>query len=207
MADVAGDVPGPEPTTRRRKREQLRARVERVALDLFRQHGFDQVTVERIATEAGVGATSFYRYFGTKDGCVFGYQFRRLQDVRLAVEGLDVDRTRSEQVAQLLALIAENLDAELETMQLRDEIVARNPTLLPRTLAVQRAWENELALGLAARRGLEPAYLTAQADAAAVQLVVRLAFRRWRAGASSSMTEGVTAAMHDMASLATGCTR
>jgi TetR/AcrR family transcriptional regulator, regulator of mycofactocin system len=204
VADVDGEASGSEATTRRRKRDQVRARVERVALDLFRQYGFQQVTVERIAAEAGVGPTTFYRYFGTKDGVLFGYQSRWLKDVRAAVEGLDVDRSRAEQVVDLLAVLGNSLDAELETMQLRDEIVARNPTLLPRTLAVQRAWEHELAGSLARRRQVDASDLTAQADAAAVQLLVRLAFRRWRAGACASVTEGVAAAMQDMMALAAG---
>ena len=32
-----------------RRRDEIRARVEHVALDLFRRHGFEEVTVERIA--------------------------------------------------------------------------------------------------------------------------------------------------------------
>ena len=69
-------------------------------------------------------------------------------------------------------------DAERDTMQMRDEIVARNPALLPRTLAVQRAWEQELTENLARRRDLGAGDATAQVDAAVVLVVVRLAFRR-----------------------------
>jgi AcrR family transcriptional regulator len=207
VVDVDASVPAAEPTTRRRKREQLRARVERVALDLFRQHGFEQVTVERIAAEAGVGATTFYRYFGTKDGVLFGYQSRWLQDVRLAVDGLDMGRSRAEQIRDLLTVLAGKLDAELDTMQMRDEIVARNPTLLPHTLAVQRVWEQELARSLARRREVEAGDLDVLADAAAVQFLVRLAFRRWRAGDSASVTDGVTRAVQDMVTLASDCPR
>jgi AcrR family transcriptional regulator len=190
---------------RTRKREQVRARVEHVALDLFRRHGFEQVTVERIAVEAGIGAATFYRYFGTKDGVLFDYQSRWLQDVRRAADGLDVTRPRGEQVRYLLAVLMKIFDAELDSMQVRDEIVARNPVLLPRTLAVQRRWEQELAESLARRRDLEAGDLTAQADAAVVQVVVRLAFRRLRAGACASMADSVTAAMRDLATLATTC--
>jgi AcrR family transcriptional regulator len=190
---------------RRRKREQVRARVEHVALDLFRRYGFEQVTVERIAGEAGIGAATFYRYFGTKDGVLFDYRSRWLQDVRRAADGLDVTRPRGEQVRYLLSVLMKIFDAELDTMQVRDEIVARNPILLPRTLAVQRRWEQELAENLARRRDLEAGDFTAQVDAAVVQVVVRLAFRRLRTGACASMADSVTATMHDLTSLATSC--
>lgn len=42
-------------------------RIQAVALDLFEQHGYAQVTIERIAAEAEVSPSSIYRYFGTKE--------------------------------------------------------------------------------------------------------------------------------------------
>ncbi|HYJ76068.1 MAG TPA: hypothetical protein VEV65_10740, partial [Kineosporiaceae bacterium] len=126
---------------------------------------------------------------------------------RLAVDGLDVGRSRAEQIRDLLTVLAGKLDAELDTMQMRDEIVARNPTLLPHTLAVQRVWEQELARSLAHRRGVEAGDLDVLADAAAVQFLVRLAFRRWRAGASANVTDGVARAVQDMVTLASDCPR
>lgn len=168
--------------------------VEHTALELFRARGFDDVTVERIAAEAGVGPSTFYRYFGTKDGVLFGYQERWLQALSDLVEALDVDRPRPQQLRDLLAAVVEFFDAELDTMQLRDEILAANPTLLPRALAVQRAWEQQLAQSLTQRRRCAADDAAAQMDAALVQVLLRVAFRRWRAGAVPSLAVGVSAA-------------
>jgi AcrR family transcriptional regulator len=176
-------------------RDRLRAKVEEVALELFRDHGFDDVTVLQIASRAGVAPTTFYRYFGTKDGALFAYQARWLQHVRGAAESLDVARPRPQQLRDLLAAFVDHFNAELATMQLRDEIVARNPTLLPATLAVQRAWEHELASSLAKRRSRPLDDPTVHMDAALVHVVVRMAFRRWRSGAVASLAEGVAASL------------
>jgi AcrR family transcriptional regulator len=44
--------------------------VQGVALDLFDEHGFEAVTIERVAAAAEVSPSSVYRYFGTKEGLV-----------------------------------------------------------------------------------------------------------------------------------------
>jgi AcrR family transcriptional regulator len=52
---------------RERKRLQAMRRIQSVALDLFDEHGFGAVTIERIAAAAEVSPSSVYRYFGTKE--------------------------------------------------------------------------------------------------------------------------------------------
>ena len=183
---------------RLRRRDNVRARVEHVALDLFRRHGFEQVTVERIAAEAGVAPTTFYRYFGTKDGVLFAFQSGWLADVRAAAEGVDVSAGRDAQFGALLSAVVRTFEAQRDTIAMRDDIIARNPALLPPTLAVQRAWEQELARSLAARRHVRADDLDAATDAAVVLLVVRLGLRRWRAGTCASLGDGVAAALREM---------
>ncbi|WP_054812803.1 TetR/AcrR family transcriptional regulator [Nocardia arizonensis] len=72
----------------RRKLEAM-SRIQRVALDLFEENGYRGVTVERIAAEAGVSASSVYRYFGTKEMLVLydEYDLRLLEEIRRAGGG------------------------------------------------------------------------------------------------------------------------
>jgi AcrR family transcriptional regulator len=60
---------------RERKRLATMRRVQTVALDLFEEHGFDEVTVERIAEQADVSPSSIYRHFGTKEQLVIWDEF------------------------------------------------------------------------------------------------------------------------------------
>jgi AcrR family transcriptional regulator len=175
------------------KRARTRAGVERTALELFRSRGYDAVTVEQIAAAAGVGPATFYRYFATKDGVLFAYQATWLRAVHDAARHIDPGRSRSEQLRVLLADVAAYFETQAEDMQLRDEIVAASPHLLPRTLAVQRAWEAELARGLAERRDSPADDLAARMDAALALAVLRAAFRHWRAGHAASLCEAVAA--------------
>jgi AcrR family transcriptional regulator len=60
------------PSLREISRDAVRARITEIALDLFAEHGFDQVTVDQIATAAGMSGRTFHRYFAAKEDVVVG---------------------------------------------------------------------------------------------------------------------------------------
>src|SRR6478735_2732220 len=65
------------------RREESRQRVEAVALKLFTEHGFADVTVEEVCAEAGIATATFYRYFGSKEDVFFGYESLFLEQVAM----------------------------------------------------------------------------------------------------------------------------
>jgi AcrR family transcriptional regulator len=48
-------------------KERTRARIVESARKLFNRHGFEQVSIDRIMTEAGLTRGGFYHHFGSKD--------------------------------------------------------------------------------------------------------------------------------------------
>lgn len=66
MSNVSG------PSLREIGRDAVRGRITEIALDLFIERGFDQVTVEQIAAAAGMSARTFHRYFPAKEDVVIG---------------------------------------------------------------------------------------------------------------------------------------
>jgi AcrR family transcriptional regulator len=62
-----------------RRRRLVRADIARIAMRLFADRGFDAVTVEDVATAAGISPRTFFRYFATKDEVVLDYE-RRIRD-------------------------------------------------------------------------------------------------------------------------------
>jgi TetR/AcrR family transcriptional regulator, cholesterol catabolism regulator len=52
---------------RERKKAEVRRRIQRSALELFQEKGYEATTVEEIAERADVGKGTFFNYFARKD--------------------------------------------------------------------------------------------------------------------------------------------
>jgi AcrR family transcriptional regulator len=55
-----------------RRRNAARNEIADIALDLFMERGFDEVTVDDISLAVGISARSFHRYFAAKEDVVLG---------------------------------------------------------------------------------------------------------------------------------------
>jgi AcrR family transcriptional regulator len=169
-------------------REERRARIEQVALELFLTRGFDHVTVEDVSALSGVAPATFYRYFGSKEDVVFAYRDDFAAALLDAVEAATAlpDHRR---LPAVLIRFAGFLESQQDLLQLRDRIVLGHPRLMQRTLSVQRDMESILATGLAGSRGLTEPDPTSLLEAGVGLLVLRLAVRSWRTTGEGSLPE------------------
>jgi AcrR family transcriptional regulator len=179
-------------------RDRRRARVEQIALELFRAKGFEQVTVEDVCAEAGVAPATFYRHFGTKEEVVFAYWDEFLAALRRATDAV-ADAPEPARLRMILEDFATFLESQQDLLALRDQIVLGHPRLMQRTVIAQRDVEAVLAIGLARLRGLEQPDADALTQAGLGMTVIRVAVRTWRAGDEGSLLSATRAALARLA--------
>ena len=64
------------PGLRERRRSELMEALSQVALRLMAEHGFDAVSLQQIAIQAGVSLRTLFRHFPTKEA-LFGFEVQR----------------------------------------------------------------------------------------------------------------------------------
>ena len=163
------------PVSRRaRKREHTRDLIQKAAMRLFREKGFDNVTIAEISEAADVDATTFWRHFGSKYAILYADREVWLADLRQTLNAVPDDV--SPFGAVLSALATASLSARLpEFEELRAEVQRSSPA--PEVHAAILTFENmiqqELAAALADRLGVDahkdprPAILSAAIISAA----------------------------------------
>jgi AcrR family transcriptional regulator len=73
------DTNEPQPARATPKADATRRRIYEVALQLFREKGFEQTTMRDIARQADVALGAAYYYFGSKDAIVLAF-YREMQE-------------------------------------------------------------------------------------------------------------------------------
>jgi AcrR family transcriptional regulator len=105
---------------REKRSEMMASELEAVALRLFEERGFGEVTVEEIASDAHISVRTFYRYFSTKED----------------VLQLQIDRRGAALQAALAARPADEPPLHSLRLALEEVVSAEDMALLQRWIAV-----------------------------------------------------------------------
>jgi len=128
---------------RERKRAALQAAIERTALDLVLEHGYENLTVEMICDASMVSQRTFFNYFGSKEGVILGAK----PPVPSTEEIEKFTRhTGSNILADFVAMITAamtDVQPDPELFQARRLLIQRTPELFDRQLARMAEAEDE----------------------------------------------------------------
>jgi mycofactocin system transcriptional regulator len=192
-----GSASGPEP-------KSIEA-IEKVALELFRERGFEETPVEDIAAAAGISRRTFFRYFGSKADILFGNFDLLLRDLDDWLSSQPDDRPMFEVIADAVMrfnrLPTDGPVAHRERM----ELILHTPALRAHSALRNAEWLDVVAR-FAARR------MDAPVDDLGPQLVGHVtlgaasaAYEQWLRDESSDLEEivqrafGMARALADVA--------
>ena len=150
-----------------KRSEMVISEVEAVALRMFEQRGFDEVTVDEIASAARISVRTFYRHFRAKEDLLQVHLDRRSEALRAALS----DRPEDEPPLRALRLALEHVVSAEDTALLRRwvAVVAGTPSVVNGVIGgIQRKSQRVMAEFLAARFGMPSDALVPTMLAAAV---------------------------------------
>jgi AcrR family transcriptional regulator len=151
-------------------------RLQAVALELFRERGYEATTVGDIASRAQVTERTFYRYFADKREVLFDGSATLQRQVVEAIAAAPADRAAIDVVAGAFATVAPFLEARRDFAGRRANAIATNPSLR------EREQLKMITLGIAAADALRARGVPDPAAALAAETgvtVFRVGFDRW----------------------------
>lgn len=176
-----------------------RGRLERAALELYAERGFESTTVAEIAERAGLTERTFFRHFADKREVLFGGE-HVLQDLFVdAVAAAPASATAFDAVAAGLDAVGRMFAGRYADARRRQAVVDANTALQERELIKLSTLAAAVAAALGDRGVPRPrADLAAETGIA----VFKVAFARWVAGERETDLRAVMGqVLHDLRGL------
>jgi len=160
-----------------RWKPNARERLERAALALFTERGFDATTVAEIADRAGLTKSTFFRHFADKREVLFGGQDMLVQLLSDAIRTAPAAATTAECLVAALESTAVAFTPERHDLApQRRAVIAANSELQERELLKRFRFGSAMAEALRARGADE---VTARLAAEVGVLAFGTAYARW----------------------------
>ena len=177
-----------EPASRvGRRRSTTGDHITNVALDLFAERGFDDVSVDDVARAAGIARRTLFRYYPTKNAIPWGDFDAHLEHLRNLLHHVPADAPTS--VALRSTLLAFNSFDETETAHHRQRmrVILETAALQAHSMTMYAGWRSVVADFVARRLGLAETDLIPRTTAWSMLGVALSAYENWLADESTSL--------------------
>ncbi|MFI6639137.1 TetR family transcriptional regulator [Streptomyces sp. NPDC050504] len=184
---TAGMTSASKGATRGIARAAVRAELAQVAFDLFRREGFDKVTLDDLASAAGVSRSTFLRYFRTKEDAVLGAFDAQGEKLAAALRDRPAAEDDWTALRQAMDCVLAPYREDPEHSLAMATLVQQTSSLCARRLEKQDGWRTALARSLAERSGSPgPGTLAQSVRAAAALDCLNVALDHWTASDARS---------------------
>jgi mycofactocin system transcriptional regulator len=174
-----------------RPRTTSRDEVQRVALALFAEQGFEETTLDDVAAAVGVSRRTLFRYYPSKNDMVWGdfdWVLLRLRDLL----------ARTDPAAPLMEALAEAAVAsnryepgDLPELRIRMTLITTVPSLQAHSMLRYAEWRDVVAEFAAQRLGTAPGDLVPQAIGHAALGASMAAFEHWVTDPASNLEDNL----------------
>ena len=127
------------------------------ALRLFAEKGFDEVTIDEIAAEAGMSSRTFFRYYATKEDVVLQYQRRTQERMRATLARRPPEEGPVTALRETYLATSTVPPEDRERVRMQSRFTADSRTLGVRSHGDRAIDELQVVELLAARMGVDPA--------------------------------------------------
>ena len=181
-----------------------RGRLERAALDLYTERGFNQTTVAEIAQRAELTERTFFRYFADKREVLFWGQGVLTETVVNHLATAPDATPPIDAVVDALRATGELFEGRRDNARRRQAVIDANSGLQERELIKLASLAAAIAQGLV-RRGVSgpAAKLTAETGIA----VFKVAFERWLTAEDSDLAQLISDSLAELKTLTAACHR
>ncbi|TPG42838.1 TetR family transcriptional regulator [Sphingomonas koreensis] len=136
--------------------ENARARMQRSALDLFNEHGFERTTTAQIAARAGVTERTYFRHFADKREVLFDGQEILREALTAAITDAPATLGPFDAMFHAFHSVVPTLEANRSFAEPRQKVIAATPALQEREMAKLAALADALADSLQSRGVADP---------------------------------------------------
>lgn len=170
-------------------------RLVEAAFELFDERGFDDTTVDDIAARAGVGRTTFFRHYRSKEAVIFPAHEALLERIEARLDAA-APSSRDLAVVEAARIVLRHYVAEGDRARRRYRLITSVPALRDREMAGLRQYQRLFAEALRSRwPGDADGELRADLMASAVVAAHNHVLRRWLRGDSTDPEADLDRAM------------
>jgi AcrR family transcriptional regulator len=189
-------VTGPADADGPRQQRQVTTRraIEAAAWRLFKAKGYQATTIDEIVEEVGVSQRTFFRYFDSKEAVLFGDWRWQLEELVRRIGKADPSLDPLQSVRAAVMSLADGMDRDRLVVMLRSRLTKNSTTVSNYyRQIIQPAWEETVAVALAARLGCDvDADPTPRTVAGAAIGALNAALAIWVAGDCAELLPDLT---------------
>lgn len=195
-----------EPHTRAvgRKRITTMTHISEVAIDLFSKQGFDDTSVDDIATAAGIARRTVFRYYPSKNAIAWGDFDIYLDELRSLLDAIPDDLSIADALQRALIEFNSVPGTELPRHRRRMSLLLEIPALQAHSMLMYAEWRQVIAEFCARRLGVDAGAPVPQTIAWMTLGTALAAYEQWLAEpdrdleallieGSRTLTDGVAA--------------